>query len=156
LVIAAPLPLLHKLRPHPTRRAMIAQWPAAALFLLPLGAVPAAAQSVPASFTAEQAARGETAYQRNCQDCHGANLDDGEFGGAPLKGSYFAQHWGGGTAYALVGYMKIKMPPDRPGQLSPGTYADLAAYILSRNGYAPGAAELPLEDSGQQTMSLKK
>jgi mono/diheme cytochrome c family protein len=129
---------------------------AAASLLLLIAASGAAAQSAPASFTEEQAARGETDYQRNCQDCHGANLDDGEFGGAPLKGSYFAQHWGAATAYALVGYMKIKMPPDRPGQLSPGTYADLAAYILSRNGYAPAGAELPVEDSGQQAMSLKK
>ena len=124
--------------------------------LLGMTATATAAQSVTASFTAEQAARGETAYQRNCQDCHGANLDDGEFGGAPLRGSYFAQHWGAGTAFALVGYMKIKMPPDRPGQLSPQTYADIAAYLLSRNGYAPAGAELPVEDAGQQAMSLKK
>ena len=135
---------------------MIARGPVAAAATLLLAAFPAAAQTTPASFTAEQASRGETAYQRNCQDCHGGNLDDGEFGGAPLRGSYFAQHWGAATAYALVGYMKIKMPPDRPGQLSPQTYADLAAYILSRNGYAAGSSELPLEDAGQQTMSLKK
>jgi S-disulfanyl-L-cysteine oxidoreductase SoxD len=131
-------------------------WPLGSTVLLLAGSAAALAQTAPASFTAEQAARGETDYQRNCQDCHGANLDDGEFGGAPLKGSYFAQHWGSGTAYALVGYMKIKMPPDRPGQLSPQTYTDLAAYILSRNGYAPGSSELPLEDAGQQSMSLKK
>jgi mono/diheme cytochrome c family protein len=128
----------------------------AAAAILLLAASGAAAQSGAASFTAEQAARGETVYQRNCQDCHGANLDDGEFGGAPLKGSYFAQHWGAATAYALVGYMKIRMPPDRPGQLSRQTYADVAAYILSRNGYAPAGAELPIDDSGQQAMSLKK
>lgn len=131
-------------------------WSLGSTILLLAGSAAALAQTAPASFTAEQAARGETDYQRNCQDCHGANLDDGEFGGAPLKGSYFAQHWASGTAYALVGYMKIKMPPDRPGQLSPQTYTDLAAYILSRNGYAPGSAELPLEDAGQQSMSLKK
>ena len=109
-----------------------------------------------ASFTAEQADRGKADYQHNCQDCHGGNLDDGEFGGPPLKGSWFAQHWGAGSAASLVGYMKLKMPPDRPGQLSAQTYADVAAYILSRNGYAPGKSELPADDAGQQAMSLKK
>jgi mono/diheme cytochrome c family protein len=119
-------------------------------------ALPAAAQTPPVSFTQEQADRGQDVYQRNCQDCHGANLDDGEFGGAPLKGSYFVQHWGAGNAASLVGFMKLQMPPDRPGRLSPQTYADVAAYILSRNGYAAGASELPIDDEGQQAMSLKK
>jgi mono/diheme cytochrome c family protein len=129
----------------------------AAVLLLAAGAsLPAAAQTGPASSTAEQADRGRDLYQKNCGDCHGGNLDDGEFGGAPLKGSYFAQHWGAGTAASLVGFMKLKMPPDRPGRLSEQNYADLAAFILSRNGYAPGAGELPVGDDGQQAMSLKK
>ena len=45
---------------------------------------------------------------------------------------------------------------DELGRLSPQTYADVAAYLLSRNGYAPGAVELPVDDAGQQAMSLKK
>jgi mono/diheme cytochrome c family protein len=118
--------------------------------------VPASAADVPVSFTKEQADRGQSAYQSNCQDCHGGNLDDGEFGGAPLKGSYFAQHWASGEVASLIGYMKLRMPPDRPGRLSPQTYTDVAAYILSRNGYAPGSSELPVEDEPQQTMTLKK
>src|SRR5437870_4584424 len=56
------------------------------------GAAPAPAATA-LSFTAEQAERGETAYQRNCQDCHGTTLDNGEFGGAPLKGSYFRRRF---------------------------------------------------------------
>src|SRR3954465_14021292 len=133
---AAPMPHCHR-----------AAWVA----LLLLAAAPAAAQTA-VSFTQEQAQRGEQTYRRDCQDCHGPNLDDGEFGGAPLRGSYFAQHWGSGTAGALIGYLKLKMPPDRPGRLSPQSYADVAAYLLSRNGYVAGASELPVEDAGQQAM----
>jgi hypothetical protein len=48
------------------------------------------------------------------------------------------------------------MPPDRPGQLSPQSYADLTAFLLSNNGYAPGAEELTPDEGTQRTMTLKK
>jgi hypothetical protein len=48
------------------------------------------------------------------------------------------------------------MPPDRPGQLSPQTYADLVAFLLSNNGYPPGDKELPTDQNAQQDMSLKR
>jgi mono/diheme cytochrome c family protein len=114
------------------------------------------AQQAPVSFTAEQAERGKAAYEHNCQDCHGSTLDNGEFGGAPLKGSYFRQHWAAGDVAALYSFTATKMPPDRPGQLSPQTYLDLTAYILSHNGYPPGDRELPPDLDGQQKMTLKK
>ena len=116
---------------------------AVAFAALSLGALAAttkaAAQQRPPAFTEEQVARGKSIYQKNCQDCHGSTLDNGEFGGAPLKGSYFRQHWGSGDVSGLFGYMNTLMPPDRPGQLSPQTYADLTAYILSHNGYPAGS-----------------
>jgi mono/diheme cytochrome c family protein len=117
---------------------------------------PAAVASVPLTFTQEQADRGHTLYRRNCQDCHGSNLNDGEFGGAPLNGQYFARHWGNGPVSALYGYMRAKMPPDRPGKLNPQTYADLTAFLLAGNGYQPGQSELPPDPEAQQRMDLKR
>jgi mono/diheme cytochrome c family protein len=114
-----------------------------------------AAQSAP-SFTSEQAERGHAAYAHNCLDCHGSNLDNGEFGGPPLKGLSFGRHWDAGNVAALFSFMKAKMPPDRPGQLNDETYADVIAYILSENGFKPGDKELPAEVGAQQAMSLKK
>ena len=108
------------------------------------------------TFTAEQAERGQAIYERNCQDCHGTTLDNGEFGGAPLKGSYFRQRWASGSVGALYGKTKSTMPPDRPGQLSEQSYVDLTAFLLSQNGYAPGTGELPVDLNIQQKMSLKK
>jgi mono/diheme cytochrome c family protein len=116
----------------------------------------AAAASAPPQFTAEQADRGHTAYRRNCQDCHGVNLNDGEFGGAPLTGQYFARRWGNGSVAALFGYLHSKMPPDRPGRLSPQTYADLTAFLLSKNGYQAAQAELTADVDAQQRMNLKR
>lgn len=112
--------------------------------------------SVPLAFTQEQADRGHAIYRRSCQDCHGANLNDGEFGGAPLNGQYFSRHWGSGKAAALYGYMRAKMPPDRPGKLNPQTYADLTAFLLVRNGYQPSQTELPPDPDALAHMDLKK
>jgi len=108
------------------------------------------------AFTAEQAERGRAAYTQNCQDCHGSTLDNGEFGGPPLKGGYFRNHWGAGSVADLTGYAKALMPPDRPGRLSDQTYTDLVAFLLSNNGYTPGSQELPSDAAAQQKMSLKK
>ena len=99
------------------------------------------------SFTAAQAERGKTAYANGCANCHGTNLDDGEFGPA-LKGITFQQKWGPQSPAAFFSYMVQKMPPANPGQLGSQTYADLEAYILQANGVAPGAAELTAAELG--------
>ena len=122
---------------------------------MPAAAAPAVA-SVPPSFTEEQADRGHAAYRRNCQDCHGTDLNNGEFGGAPLTGQYFARHWGNGSVAALYGFMRTKMPPDRPGRLNPQTYADLTAFLLVKNGYQATGAELPPDPAAQEHMNLKR
>ena len=114
------------------------------------------ATPTPPLFTQEQADRGQMAYAHSCLDCHGSRLDNGEFGGPPLKGATFARHWDAANVAALFGFMKAKMPPDRPGQLNDETYADLIAYILGENGFKPSDRELPAEVSAQQAMSLKK
>ncbi len=113
-------------------------------------------QPGPPSFTEEQVRLGKSIYQKNCQDCHGSTLDNGEFGGAPLKGSYFREHWGNGDVSALFGYVNSLMPPDRPGQLSEQSYVDLTAFLLSSNGYAAGNEELTADQNAQRKMSMKK
>jgi mono/diheme cytochrome c family protein len=110
----------------------------------------------PPAFTEEQVQRGKSIYQKNCQDCHGSTLDNGEFGGAPLRGSYFRQHWGSGDVSALFGYVNTLMPPDRPGQLSAQSYLDLTAFLLSNNGYAAGSEELTADQDAQRKMTMKR
>jgi mono/diheme cytochrome c family protein len=115
-----------------------------------------AAGAAPISFTAEQVARGSDIYAERCVQCHGDTLDNGEFGGAPLNGSYFKKHWGGGSVAALVAFMKAKMPPDRPGSLSDQSYAELTAFLLDANEYPKGEKELPPDTPSQRAMSLKR
>ena len=122
------------------------------------GAVAVSAQDQPVAplYAAAQAERGQAAYRQSCQDCHGTSLDNGEFGGPPLKGGYFRTRWGNGSVAVLYGYVSLAMPPYRLGQLSPQTYADLVAFLLSNNGYPPGDKELPTDPNAQQDRSLKR
>ena len=124
--------------------------------------VPASSASVSTAvasavtFTEAQATEGQATYAKNCADCHGSTLDNGEFGGAPLRGLWFRNKWGNGSVASLYAFTKAKMPPDRPGALSDKVYADLVAYILSVNGYKPGNQELPADPKAQQPLSLKR
>jgi mono/diheme cytochrome c family protein len=126
----------------------------------PAGGAPATAGgaggTAPVSFTADQVTRGSDIYAERCVQCHGDTLDNGEFGGAPLNGKYFKQHWGGGSVAALVAYMKAKMPPDRPGSLTDQSYADLASFLLDNNDYPKGDKELPPDTASQQKLSLQR
>jgi alcohol dehydrogenase (cytochrome c) len=99
------------------------------------------------SFTTSQAERGKLAYSNSCANCHGANLDDGEFGPA-LKGVSFQKKWGAQPPTALFSYLLQKMPPADPGTLGGQVYADVEAYILQANGLQPGATELTAADLG--------
>ncbi len=117
----------------------------AALWLTGFGAL-AQAQSFFTSggevnLTAAQAGRGKAIYDDNCANCHGANLDDGQFG-PPLRGSAFKMHWASQSANALFSYIAAKMPPSTPAGLSDRSYSDVEAYILRANGVAAGTSEL--------------
>jgi mono/diheme cytochrome c family protein len=108
-----------------------------------------------APLTAAQAERGQAECPHSCRACHGDSLDDGDFGGATRRGSWFRDHWGIGDVAGLFAYTKSNMPPDNPGGLNDETYADIVAFILSRNGYAEGERELPTDTKSQKFMSLK-
>ena len=126
-----------------------------ALVALLFGAPAWCAETGP-SFTAAQAARGHDAYTQRCAMCHGERLDDGDFGGAPLRGSWFRDHWGEGSVATLFSYVQTQMPPDNPGGLNDTTYADILAFILQRNGYVASDAELPPQIEAMETMTLTK
>jgi alcohol dehydrogenase (cytochrome c) len=98
-----------------------------------------------ATYAAAQASVGSTAYSQSCASCHGPNTDDGEFA-PPLKGAAFVQKYGGRPISELIGYMTTKMPPGNPGSLGATAYAQLAAFLLQRNGAPAGTAELPADE----------
>ncbi len=98
-------------------------------------------------FTAEQAASGKATFEKNCQQCHRADLTGG--GGFPaLTGERFMSSWGNQTAGDLFNFISNRMPFDRPGQLAKGEYVNIVAYWLSFHNHAPGSE--PLTDDANQ------
>lgn len=100
----------------------------------------------PPSYTAAQAQRGAAIYVVECASCHGENLDDGQFA-LPLKGPAFRQRWGAKGLDGPFTVMTQQMPPTNPGGLGPAAYADVLAFVLSKNGVAATTTELPADAS---------
>lgn len=104
-------------------------------------------------FTAAQAERGREAYEgTSCERCHldtleGREQGGGGNGGAPLKGLRFIQDFGESRLSTLVNKMRVDKPNEDPGTLSEQTALDIAAYILLKNDYPAGAAELTSESA---------
>ena len=109
--------------------------------------------SLAVPFTAEQAARGKLAYDANCISCHGASLT-GSYG-PPLTGQYFEGKWLGKPLADLLAKVH-SMPPSRPDSLGDATYADLVAYILQRNDFASGDAELSTDASMMDSIAINR
>ncbi len=107
------------------------------------------------TFTASQAAQGKAAYAAQCASCHGRTLSGGEFASA-LNGNHFSQDWGGKSVGALFTFVRTRMPPSKPGSLSPQTTADLVAYLVEVNGGAAGRAPLPVDSHALAAMHLPR
>lgn len=99
-------------------------------------------------FSKAQVLRGKTAYARNCQSCHSSNLQ-GEGIEPPLIGQLFIDAWREDKLFSLYDFIAIRMPKEgrktTPGSLTEQQYLDIVAYILDRNGFPAGAAELTRE-----------
>lgn len=96
-------------------------------------------------FTEEQAARGETAYEQECATCHLADLlGDGI---APaLTGAAFDFRWSDLSVGDMFVAIRATMPQGAPASLSPQGYADVVSYLLMKNDFPAGDAELPTDE----------
>lgn len=104
-----------------------------------IAALAGAASPPPApSYTAAQADQGETAFENDCAQCHGANLEG--YSGPALTGPQFTAAYG--SLNALLGFISGSMPLDAPGSLSHQDYVAIVAFILNKNGVAPGTNPL--------------
>jgi S-disulfanyl-L-cysteine oxidoreductase SoxD len=101
-------------------------------------------------FTAEQAEAGETAYNSNCAQCHGRQLEGPEAPG--LFGQDVMQNWD--SAGGLYDFISVAMPPSAPGQLGEETYLNIVAYIMEFNGAQPGDEPLTADPDLLYSVSL--
>ena len=93
-------------------------------------------------FTALQSAQGKIGYDRSCRQCHGRDLDDGEFA-PPLRGAAFLRNWAGKSVAELFTYTSTRMPSDAPASLGAQVYASIIAYMLQANNVPSGTRDLP-------------
>jgi len=95
-------------------------------------------------YTADQAQRGRNFYAEHCARCHGGDLQGGEH--RALTGDRFWASWQDTTLERLLRHVSSNMPHSEDGSLKgtlgPGVYADIIAYVLSRNEFPAGTAEL--------------
>jgi cytochrome c553 len=92
-------------------------------------------------YTQQQADRGATSFATSCARCHGAEPNGGEEGRS-LTGKPFWESFRENTVDHLLDYVTRNMPNGAGGSLSANTYADLVAFILSRNDLPAGTTEL--------------
>ncbi|PMS15053.1 cytochrome C [Trinickia dabaoshanensis] len=105
------------------------------------------------SFDRGQVAHGKALYGSSCAKCHGANMQG--ITAPALSGPAFAPASGSHlTIGGIYTYMSTNMPADRPGKLKDSEYADIMAYLLSANGYAPAKAKLTADSARTSTVPL--
>ena len=97
-------------------------------------------------YTQQQAERGALSFTSSCARCHGATTSDGE-DARSLAGERFWKSFRESTVDHLLDYVSRNMPNGAGGTLSAGVYADLVAFILSRNGLPAGTSELTKESA---------
>jgi mono/diheme cytochrome c family protein len=141
------------------RGTRLAGWLAAALSLS-IGV--AAGQGLPPArsawdgvFSKAQGERGRTLYDAQCARCHGETLGGGENSPALVDDVFFAI-WSGKTIADLVEYTRTTMPSDGPGRISRKRCIDIAAYVLSVNGFPAGDQELPTELDALAQISIRR
>jgi mono/diheme cytochrome c family protein len=124
-------------------------------------AAPASASAAPVMrpassgvYTDAQAARGKVFYADNCAQCHGGDADGGE-DGPPLTGPSFMGRWGALPVGAVHAFIDKNMPPGNAGALGAVQEADIVAFVLSKNGFSPGAAALPTDPAGLNGIAWK-
>jgi cytochrome c len=97
-----------------------------------------------AVYSDAQAKKGETAYSQYCAKCHGPDLMGADVA-PPLTGVEFTSGWNDLTVGDLFERLRITMPADKPGSVSAQDNADIVAFMLFKNGFPAGTADLPAQ-----------
>lgn len=121
-------------------------------------------QAADATFTGEQAKRGESIYMDygRCYYCHGRNLEGKpKHGATPLSGEMFIRKWSAGPVSELFRKIHLNMPPGGANGSGAGTLfedevAALVAFILQRNGVQAGSTEMPAKSDALKDVMIKR
>jgi mono/diheme cytochrome c family protein len=117
--------------------------------------IQAASAGTDIPYSAAQAAKGKTIFGAQCAMCHMADLTG--MGQSPaLSGDEFLDKYSDQPISVLFKKIQRTMPATAPGSLSESDTAAVLAYMLSANGYAAGAADLPRDEDSLKKIPLVK
>ncbi len=104
------------------------------------------------ALNAQDTTRGAALYKDQCASCHGDRLEGRS--GPALTGPAFQSRW---PASDLTDKIKNTMPQDKPGKLTAGQAADLAAYVQQSEGPATASPihPSPLSPAGNLTQLMR-
>jgi S-disulfanyl-L-cysteine oxidoreductase SoxD len=105
-------------------------------------------------YSEEQAKRGEVVYAETCANCHGEQMEGIDMSPA-LVGATFNSNWNTLTVGDLFDRIRLTMPMDRPGTITPQQNADVIAYMLKANQYPVGTTELPNTVTPLKTIKIE-
>src|SRR5262245_20092779 len=97
-------------------------------------------------YSDDQAKRGADAYGKSCASCHAPDLT-GLDTAPSLTGGEFNASWNDQTVDDLFERARTTMPADAPGSLTKEQYADIVAFILSKDSFPAGQSELPADNA---------
>jgi mono/diheme cytochrome c family protein len=105
-------------------------------------------------YTEEQSRRGERTYSDSCATCHAADLTGSQVVPA-LVGADFLTKLNGSMLSDLFDRIRTTMPQDGPGSLSSAQYADVVAFMLNKNNFPAGTADLPADIDALKTIHIE-
>lgn len=121
----------------------------ASAFVILLAGIPifsTTADAASGPFDRQQAEAGHVIYNDHCAECHGPELAGAL--GASLIDPAFKEKWSGRPVLDLRGWISANMPPNAPGTLPNDQLDPIVAWILMKNGVAPGATPLSKANAG--------
>src|SRR5215813_12407545 len=92
-------------------------------------------------YSADQAKRGQAAYNQACSNCHQMDLS-GSDQAPSLAGGDFLDRWDAQTVFDLVERVRTTMPADSVGSLNTQSATDIVTYLLQANNFPAGQEEL--------------
>lgn len=102
--------------------------------------------ATPGPFDRQQAEAGHIVYNDHCAECHGPELAGAL--GSSLIDKAFKTKWSGRPVSDLRSWIFSNMPPNAPGTLPDDQLDPIVAWILMRNGVAPGPTPLSKANAG--------
>lgn len=98
-------------------------------------------------YTAAQAERGKKTFAEKCTTCHEPSR---------FSGDAFYESWNGKPLKDLWDVASGTMPEDNPASLKQQEYADIIAYFLHLNEFAPGESELQPGAAAMAAIKVEK